>query len=339
MDTSNWLDDKQRIMVGGKPHNENDLEQLFLNKITVIVNLTTAGEIRSKSNFHYQELLPSHVKYIHFPIKDMSVTQDDLTLQLVEKIIELTVSNRVYVHCKGGHGRTGVIAGLLVHNLYPNLSYTEVIQYVQKQHATRKVKPYASSPQTSPQFHQLHRIIENSEDILFYDKKCPHYMFSNFYTHPKERILFTDKNGKSWYSSEAYYQAHKFAGTSLEGDQYAEIIRLTTSAHFAYLLGKMGGNVRPNWKIDGRSVTEIIKTFKPLVKIYADWDERKETVMRDALMYKFSQNDDLKSSLLKSGLCRLVEYSPRDMYWGTFWNKKGQNRLGGLLESVRKELL
>ena len=35
--------------------------------------------------------------------------------------------------------------------------------------------------------------------------------------------------------------AHKFMGTSKDGDEYAEIIRMTTSPHFAYLLGTMSG--------------------------------------------------------------------------------------------------
>ena len=47
---------------------------------------------------------------------------------------------------------------------------------------------------------------------------------------------------------------------------------------------------------------------------------------------------DLKDALLKTDKKRLIEYSPRDSYWGTFWNKKGQNRLGCILEIVREEL-
>ena len=338
MDTSNWLDDTRRIMVGGKPYNNDDLQYLYKNKITVFVNLTTSNELNNRQNFKYHLKLPSNIQFIHFPIKDMAVGQDGSTMELVDKIIKLSKTDIVYIHCKGGHGRAGVIGGLIVHKLYPSLSYTEVIKHIQKQHSTRKCNPKSSTPQTSPQFNQLHRIINNSQDILFYDKNCTSYVFSNLYTEKKDLPLFKDKDDREWYSSEAYYQAHKFMGISPESNTYAEIIRNTKSAHFAYLLGNMGGNIRPNWKIDGVSIIDIIKKFKSTIKIVDCWDNKKECVMKQALTYKFRQNIGLKETLLNSGTSSLVEYTPRDMYWGTYWNKNGKNRLGYLLEYVRNEL-
>ena len=339
MDSSNWLNDNKNIMVGGKPYSDADINYLLSKNVTVIVNLTTKNEINSKTNFRYQENLPSSVQYIHFPIKDMQVQEDGPTLELVDKILELSNKNVIYIHCKGGHGRAGTIAGLLIHKLCPELSYTQVIQHIQSQHKTRKYKPTASTPQTSSQFNQLHRIIQNSKDIFFYDKHSPNYIFSNLYTNKKNEPLFIDKDDRKWYSSEAYYQAHKFLGVSPEGDEYAEIIRKTTSSHFAYLLGNMGGNVRPNWKINGVSVLSIIKQYKLCVTIVDNWEDKKEDIMKQALTYKFSQNETLKKKLLDSGSYRLIEYTPRDSFWGTFWNNNGKNRLGNVLECVRDEML
>jgi ribA/ribD-fused uncharacterized protein len=338
MDTTNWLDETQRIMVGGKPYNNDDLQYLYNNKITVFVNLTTSHELNHRQNFKYHLKLPCNIKFIHFPIKDMAVEQDGPTMELVDKIINLSKSDIIYIHCKGGHGRTGVIAGLIIHKLYPSLSYTDVIKHIQKQHSTRKYKPKSSTPQTSQQFNQLHRIINNSQDIFFYDKKCINYVFSNFYTEKKGLPLFRDKYDREWYSSEAYYQAHKFMGISQESNEYAEIIRKTKSAHFAYILGNMGGNIRPNWKICGVSIIDIIKKFKDTAKLVDNWDEKKESIMKEAITYKFSQNIGLQKILLNSDKKCLVEYSPRDLYWGTYWHKNGKNRLGKILECVRNEL-
>ena len=340
MDSSNWLDKNKRIMVGGKPRNKHDIQSLLNKNISVIVNLTTNREIKTSMNFQYQSILPSHVQCIHFPIKDMSVQPDNITLQLIDKIVHLseTEKHNIYIHCKGGHGRAGVIGGLIVHKLYPDLNYRQVIEYIQSQHRTRNYKPNAQTPQTASQYNQLHRIIESSDDIFFYDKNDPYYVFSNFYTQPKCIPLFIDKDSREWYSSEAYYQAHKFIGVSPDGDAYAEIIRNTTSSHFAYVLGNQGGNIRPTWKIDGVPITKIIEQFKSRITLSDEWDKKKETIMREAILYKFIQNINLKNLLVDSGINRLVEYSPRDSFWGTYWNKLGENRLGKLLESVRYEI-
>ena len=334
MNTSNWLDDNKTIMVGGKPYNDSDLQFLQKHNVSVFVNLTSNMELKSRHNFKYHLELPDNVQFIHFPIKDMSIECDNSTLELVDKIIKLSETNTIYIHCKGGHGRTGVIAGLIVHKLFPHLTYTQVLKYIQDKHRTRKVKPNMSSPQTASQFNQLHRIINKSSDVFFYNKQSPTYVFSNFYTQKKNKPLFTDDQNKTWFSSEAYYQAHKFIDTSPEGNAYAEIIRKTTSPHFAYLLGNMGGNIRPNWKIDGVPIRTIIHSYKQNVSIRKDWNNIKEDVMRQALLYKFGQNDDLKK-ILCSNTYHLVEYTPHDMYWGTFWNKNGQNRLGKMLETLR----
>lgn len=339
MDTSNWLDQNKRIMVGGKPYSDEDLQHLYDNDIKVFVNLTTSRELNSKQNFKYHLKLPSDIQFIHFPIRDMLVEKDEPTMDLVRSIIRISQHNRIYIHCKGGHGRTGVIAGLIMHEMCPDMSYTQVLEHIQKQHRTRKVKPNMSTPQTAIQFNQLHRIITGSSDIFFYDKQSTTYAFSNFYCHPKGDVLFKDEQQREWFSTEAYYQAHKFIGTSEKGNEYAEIIRTTSSPHFAYLLGNMGGNIRPNWKINGTPLKDIIKTYKTCVTIRADWNDVKESIMREALVYKFGGNDTMRSILEDSSDHRLVEYSPRDSYWGTFWNRDGQNRLGLLLESVRKELL
>lgn len=200
------------------------------------------------------------------------------------------------------------------------MTYTEVLKYIQKQYRTRKVKPYLSTPQTASQFNQLYRIINKSQDIFFYNKQSPTYVFSNFYSHSKSIPLFIDNENREWFSSEAYYQAHKFIGTSSDGNKYAELIRKTISSHFAYLLGNMGGNIRPSWNIDSVPIKDIIKSYKINIdlKIRDDWDNAKEYIMTQAIRYKFTQNIALRETLINSGTNRLVEYTPKDLCWGTF---------------------
>jgi len=69
-----------------------------------------------------------------------------------------------------------------------------------------------------------------------------------------------------------------------------------------------------------------------------DWDEVKETVMIEGLRAKFSQNQQLAELLRSTGTAALYEKMPRDSYWGTGPNGCGRNRMGRLLEQVRKEI-
>lgn len=59
--------------------------------------------------------------------------------------------------------------------------------------------------------------------------------------------------------------------------------------------------------------------------------------MLKALRLKF-QRAELKAILLGTGERALVEASPFDHFWGAGQDGSGQNRLGRLLEQVRREL-
>lgn len=59
------------------------------------------------------------LSFVHLPIKDCSVTDDggvfQLALQLVENIQKGEVQ---YIHCWGGHGRTGTVVCIMLHLMY-----------------------------------------------------------------------------------------------------------------------------------------------------------------------------------------------------------------------------
>lgn len=151
--------------------------------------------------------------------------------------------------------------------------------------------------------------------IEFWTSRDPYYEFSNFYGR-KTGTLFT-LHDKDWPTSEHYYQAMKFRETSilnLNGDEYnaREFVR---SAKTPKLAKEAAYYMRP--------------LFDP------DWDSKKELVMLDALLAKFSQNADLKKMLISTGDAILVEKSTKDSYWGTGPDRKGRNRLGIMLMSAR----
>ena len=69
-----------------------------------------------------KKIKPYKTKYthIHFPIKDRKIPDDwnkfsKFILKLTTIINKLKEKEAIYIHCKGGHGRSGVVASLLCH--------------------------------------------------------------------------------------------------------------------------------------------------------------------------------------------------------------------------------
>ncbi len=140
--------------------------------------------------------------------------------------------------------------------------------------------------------------------IHFYFCRDQHGYLSNLARYPIEI------DGRSWPTNEHYYQAQKFTDA-----RYVEEIFAARSAAKAARLGQRRPDlVRP------------------------DWATLKETVMLRALRAKFSQHAELAHRLAATGQARLVEHTHLDSYWADGGDGSGLNRLGALLEQVRKEL-
>lgn len=70
------------------------------------------------------------------------------------------------------------------------------------------------------------------------------------------------------------------------------------------------------------------------------WDVLKVGIMRDVVLAKFTQNDDLRKQLLATGDTELVEGNRwGDVFWGvSLYRHHGENHLGKILMGVREEL-
>jgi len=148
--------------------------------------------------------------------------------------------------------------------------------------------------------------VKGKGKIYFYSHNKKNGFLSNFYKCEKLVI-----GGKFYKTTEHYYQSKKFEGT-----KYEEEIR---NAKSAFQAKKMGGTKK-----------------QPLRK---DWEKVKEDVMYKACIEKFKQNPGLKKKLLATGNKKLYEHTSNDTYRADGGDKKkGKNRLGFILEKVRKNL-
>lgn len=128
-----------------------------------------------------------------------------------------------------------------------------------------------------------------------------HFFLSNFFEAP---VIY---DGITYLNNEAAFQAQK----TLNKKQRLKFAMLNPSQA----------------KKMGRSVS-----LRP------DWEEIKINVMYEICKAKFTQNENLKRSLLNTGNAELIEGNNwGDKIWGQV-NGIGENNLGKILMKIREEL-
>ena len=140
--------------------------------------------------------------------------------------------------------------------------------------------------------------------INFYSPRGNYGCFSNFSNHP------VVMKGKTWPTSEHYFQAMKFEGT-----RHEETVRLCDTPAQAAKMGRT------------RSLP-----------LRSDWEDVKDAIMYDACLAKFTQHDDIRQTLINTGIAHLCEHTSNDHYWGDGGDGSGRNQLGITLMAVRDAL-
>jgi protein-tyrosine phosphatase/predicted NAD-dependent protein-ADP-ribosyltransferase YbiA (DUF1768 family) len=115
---------------GPYPTKEN-IEELETNDFSIIVNLTMDGE----------DVVPyvTNKELWKYPIKDNSIPTDWKAFSsLIYKLRQvLNDGHKVYIHCRGGHGRSSMLVACLMAEKF-NLSPEEAVEMVTQIHNSRK---------------------------------------------------------------------------------------------------------------------------------------------------------------------------------------------------------
>ncbi len=117
-------------------------------------------------------------------------------------------------------------------------------------------------------------------------------------------------DGERWPTVEHYFQAHKFDDVA-----YRKRIRQARTPMAAAQLGRDRSR-----------------------KLRKDWESVKVSVMRAAVLAKFTQHPELRELLLATGDAKLVEHTDSDDFWGDGGDGRGKNMLGRILMEVRDSL-
>lgn len=171
----------ERITVGGYPNRIEDISKLQKFGVTKFVCLNEEYGKKPSCPSYGDKLQED--EFLHFPIKDMSIVDDEEIKTLCGKLASFVMSGEhLYIHCSGGHGRTGVVVGILLKMLYDRLTMYEIFDYIQYSHDQRRYFKYGEkmhtqqlwdpilrnkyaigqvpTPQTSEQRYQIIRICD-----------------------------------------------------------------------------------------------------------------------------------------------------------------------------------
>jgi protein-tyrosine phosphatase len=122
--------------------NQNMIDELFNKKFDIIVNLTMDNENIFTDNDLKDETQTYRVpknKYISYQIKDNDVPECPLSYcSFITKLKKLYFSDKkIYIHCRGGHGRSGMVSVSLLLSIFSEKNIKEIIENVNQSHIDR----------------------------------------------------------------------------------------------------------------------------------------------------------------------------------------------------------
>jgi len=268
--------------------------------VKYFINLTTENDKLSPYCLNTSEM-------ISFPIDDCRPPTDTILfirfiIRLSSIIKNLHHNKLVYIHCRGGHGRAGVVVACVLCYLY-NYHPKDALDLTNDLHNQRKEMRekwrMIGSPQTRS---QKGFVVRMFKPIYFFRafKIGQSVGLSNFSYHP---IVI---DGIKFITLEAAY----YAQFHLEDTHYVRQLSICTSPFY----------------------------IKNKVKKYPE-PKYNHALMKRLLTLKVQQNPEVKDTLIKSMLRPIIFNNHTDIYWGIGDpENKGQNILGKLWEEIRLEI-
>jgi len=296
---------KDKALFGNYPSKE-DINNFENMGVKLFVNLTC----RDYEKLQDYDVSENSTK-IDFYIKDRSYPKNIQTfssfiIYLCDIINNLQNNEKIYIHCRGGHGRSGVVVACILcylNNITPEESIVLTTKYHNQRTNLKEKWIKLGSPQT---YGQKKFVMNLFKPIYFYKayKSGPTIGLSNFSKHE-----VTTELGK-FYNSEAAFHATK----DPENVEYVQKLQNTQKAYNAKLLGNK------------------VKPVDP------EWEKNKVKIMSNILLEKVKQNDVIKETLLKSGLKPIIQYNKIDYFWGSGTDYSGENHIGKIWMQIRLKI-
>lgn len=116
-------------------------------------------DIRRLVAAHRRHIPNPKVDFVHLPIVDGSVTSDAVLDRFVDDLIRrVRAGKRLYIHCWGGHGRTGTVVAIMLGRMY-DVTTSQALERTQLLHDLRDEPQDVGSPSTEVQVAQVRRLL------------------------------------------------------------------------------------------------------------------------------------------------------------------------------------
>lgn len=245
---------------------------------------------------------------IKYPIKDQRIPTNQLEFCkfVISLCSILKKGGKMYVHCKGGHGRSGVVVAAVL-GLYYEIDAETALNMTYKCHQNRRTMRDRWRMIGSPQTYAQKEFIRELFHPIYYNTygNVEFKYLSTFSKHPVSLDGFgTDNLTFVFPTTEAAYQACK-------NPQDIDYVKQQVCA----------------------SNPKISKILGKATTLREDWEQRKEEIMFRIVKAKFTQHPEIRKLLCETGLRIIIKCSKRS----TFWNNPTYNRMGKLLQKVRNE--
>lgn len=136
---ANWVIPK-RLMTGPIPHSKAMMDDILADGINTFVCLQ---QEMSPSFYTSHISTNERPQTFHFPVEDRNVPSKTKFIKDITKILQLLSEGRnIYIHCYGGHGRTGLYVCAILGCIYRELrNVNDAIYFFQSVHNMRKKQP------------------------------------------------------------------------------------------------------------------------------------------------------------------------------------------------------
>jgi ribA/ribD-fused uncharacterized protein len=294
MDNSSYFI-KGKAMFGSFPA-QSSVRELEQEGVRYFVDLTFPDE---------KKIVPytTNYSYLRFSIPDCRAPRDwrdfaKLVVMVADIISTLGEDERVYIHCKGGHGRSGVVVACLLCHIF-GFDPGAALQRTTNSHSKRSTMSdkwrKIGSPQTYPQKNFVHKFF----GPLRFHRAFKHGHTAGFSTFTAHSVVVQGLG--TFMMAEAAIQAHKAPNDT----KYVRRLQVASSP---------------------TAIKELGKT----VNVRSDWGDIEKDVVFSVLKMKFDQHPSLQVALLNTGLRRIIYCHP-EYDRGPY----GNNTLGKALVKLR----
>ena len=294
---------KNKALFGSYPTQER-VRELEAKNVKYFVDLTCQGE---------RYIVPYKTKYtyISYPIVDRSVPKDRksfslLILRICKILDDLKGGELIYLGCRGGHGRSGLVVACVL-CYYFKMSSKKALEMTNKYHSERKEMREKwrtiGSPQTC---YQKTFVVNFFEPLYFYRAYSSGTTmgmsnFCNFSVELKKLGTFP--------TTEAAFNAFK----DIDNKKYV------------------------NDQLNASSPV-VSKRLGRFCKLRSDWNDVRYDIMNKIVTCKFLQHKSIRDNILNTGFRPIIMKTIHDNYWGCGHSFSGFNNLGKILQNLRLAL-